>query len=322
MTKTPVNPLRRLLDAQGWLVLDGGLASTLEAHGHDLHDPLWSARVLLEDPAAIVRVHREFLDAGADCLITSSYQASFPGLARRGLDNDASVRLLQTSVDLAVAARDGFLADDPAAGRRPAPLIAASIGPYGAARADGSEYTGAYDLDETGLRAWHAERFGVLAASRADLLACETLPSLPETAALLSLSDDAPDTWAWFSFSCRDGLHLNDGSRLADAVRLCAASPRVAGVGVNCTAPRHIESLIGELRRETDLPVLVYPNRGENWCAPTKSWTADPDATDWAMLVATWREAGAVGIGGCCRVGPREIRTTRRCLAADPPRGD
>ena len=190
------NPLLRTIDQQGFVVLDGGLATTLEARGYDLNDDLWSARVLLEEPDAIRQVHRDFLDAGADCIVTASYQASLTGFARRGLDADEGEALIRASVDLALEARQNFLDENDDSTVRPRPLVAASVGPYGAFLADGSEYTGQYDLDDAGLLEFHRERWRILADTPADLLACETIPSLRETSVLLSLLSDTPGRWA------------------------------------------------------------------------------------------------------------------------------
>ena len=316
MTPSTGNPFRRILDDQGFVVLDGGLATTLEARGHDLNDALWSARILMEEPAAIRQVHRDFLDAGSDCLITASYQASLEGFARCGLSADDGAALMSTSVDLAVDARQAFLDAGGGSAGRLRPLVAASVGPYGAFLADGSEYTGRYDIDDAGLRAFHADRWRILADSPADLLACETIPSLRETAVLLSLLADTPGRWAWFSFSCRDGVHLNDGNRLVDAVRLCGDVPQVAAVGINCTAPQYITSLIEEARRTTGKPLMVYPNLGEDYDPATKTWSVGAHAAVWLESVPSWLAAGAQGVGGCCRVGPAEIALTRRILSA------
>ena len=314
------NPIRRFIERQGFIVLDGGLATTLEARGLDLNDALWSSGVLLERPDSIRRVHREFLDAGADCVTTASYQASLPGFAGRGLDAEAGAALMLSSVDLAVEAREAFLADASHADASHAdtrlrPLVAASVGPYGAFLADGSEYTGRYDLDGAGLRAFHRDRWRILADSAADLIACETIPSLAETAVLLSLLADTPERWAWFSFSCRDETRLNDGNRLVEAVRPCDDAPNIAAVGVNCTDPRYVPSLIREMRRATAKPLIVYPNLGETYDAAAKVWRPGTRTVSWGESVRAWYEAGARGIGGCCRVGPREIRLTRRILS-------
>ncbi|MFQ5690391.1 MAG: homocysteine S-methyltransferase [Gemmatimonadota bacterium] len=308
------NPILPFLRAQAVLVLDGGLATTLEARGFDLADELWSARLLLEAPDAIRRVHRDFLVAGADCIATASYQASLPGFRKRGLSERTAGELLRLSVRLAVSARDEFWNEKARRAGRLRPLVAASVGPYGAFLADGSEYTGDYGIGAAELDAFHRERWNILAGTEADLLACETLPSRTEAEVLLGLLRETPGTWAWLSFSCRDEVHLHDGSRLAEVAKACDGEARVAAVGINCTSPKLIGPLIAEARRGTDKPLFVYPNSGERYDAGRRTWTAGPGHVDWGKLVPMWVRAGARGVGGCCRVGPEEIGRIRRVV--------
>ena len=315
------DPLTTLLERQKVAILDGGLATELEARGHDLADELWSARLLIEAPDEIRRLHLDYLEAGADCIVSASYQASFAGLARRGLEADAAEDLLRRSVDLARAAR-AELWRDPAkrAGRQP-PLVAASVGPYGAALADGSEYTGDYDLDAAGLARFHRRRLQVLATSGADLLACETIPSALEARVLAGLLGELPEARGWISFSCRDGEHLSDGTPIAAIAAEVAASDRVIAVGVNCTAPRHVGALISAIARVTAKPILAYPNSGERYDARTGRWLAGGDRS--APIFATaadWVARGARVLGGCCRTGPEHIRALRRALLGPPGR--
>jgi homocysteine S-methyltransferase len=310
------NPLERPAGEQGFIVLDGGLATTLEARGFDLDDPLWSARVLLEAPEAIRRVHLDFLEAGADCIVTASYQATLEGFRRRGLGRGEAEELLRRSVELGLEARDVFWSEPRNREGRVRPLVAASVGPYGACLADGSEYTGDYDLDEEGLYAFHRPRWRILAGAGADLLACETLPSRPEARALLRLLEESQGTWAWMSFACRDGTRIADGSRFEEVVRDCDAADGVAAVGVNCTAPANVSSLLRAARSVTDRLLLAYPNSGATWDGVRKAWSADPAALDWGTAALEWRGAGATAIGGCCRVGPEEVASVRRALGA------
>jgi S-methylmethionine-dependent homocysteine/selenocysteine methylase len=201
------------------VVLDGGLATALESHGQDLADPLWSARVLLEAPDLVRRVHMDYLAAGADCIATVTYQATFEGFTRRGLTDAEAGEAFHLAVRLALEARDDFWSEAGNRQGRLRPLVAASVGPYGAFLADGSEYTGAYDLDEAGLTAFHRRRWNLLAGSGVDLLACETIPSLVEARALLGLLSETAGRWAWLSFQCRDEARLADGTPLVEAVR-------------------------------------------------------------------------------------------------------
>lgn len=310
------NPIVPFVRYQGVMVLDGGLATALEARGCDLDDPLWSAKVLLEDPDAIREVHLEFLAAGADCISTSTYQATIEGFRNRGMSGADAVDMLRLPVDLALEARDEFWSLERNREGRLKPIVAASVGPYGAYLADGSEYRGEYGIDDDALYAFHRARWHVLADTRADVMACETIPSAREATVLTRLLRETPNTWAWLSFSCRDGRSLNDGSGLAEVVEVvegCDAGARIAAVGINCTAPEHVSSLIAEARGATHKPVIVYPNSGERYDAVSKAWETAP-ITDWEERVDEWARAGAVGIGGCCRIRPLEIAQARRRL--------
>jgi len=310
------HPFATLLAHRGVVVLDGGLATALEGRGHDLRDLLWSARLLLDAPEEITAVHRAFLEAGADCLTTASYQATLQGFAAAGHPRAVGADALVRSVALATEAVADFLRTEAGAARVARPLVAASVGPYGAYLADGSEYVGRYAIGRADLRDFHAERFRLLAGAGADLLACETIPSVAEAEALLDLLDDAGSAWAWLTFTCLDGRRISDGTPFVDAVRLCEGHARVAAVGVNCTAPEHVEELVRVARTATDLPIVVYPNSGERYDPSRKKWVAPRSGmgsatAPWLEAAERWVAAGASMVGGCCRVGPETIRALR-----------
>jgi len=308
------NPLDRFLGDQALVILDGGLATGLEARGHDLNDPMWSAKLLIEAPDAIGDLHQTYLMAGADCITTATYQASLPGFRNRGLGDDEGAELMRLAVRLAVEARARFWADKRNRQDRLFPAVAASVGPYGAYLADGSEYKGDYTISDSQLYDFHRGRWRVLAESAADLLACETIPSSRETAVLLQLLDDTPDCQAWMSFSCQDGLHICDGTRVREVMRLCDKEPKVIAIGINCTAPGHISSLVAEARGFTDKMIIVYPNLGEQYDAATKTWGSGLSEKNWLDSVDDWVGLGVLGIGGCCRIGPEMISELRRRL--------
>jgi homocysteine S-methyltransferase len=291
------------------LFLDGGLATELERAGFNLDHPLWSARLLRDEPQAILRVHRDSLEAGADCITSASYQATIPGFVREGLTEAQAETLLRRSVELALEARDAFWAEPRNREGRRFPLVAASVGPYGAFLANGAEYTGAYDRDEVGLVEFHRERLALLSHTGADLLACETIPSGVEARALASLLA-SPGLPAWVSFSCGEGGRLRDGTPLLDMLPLFEGVPRVVALGVNCTSPALVEELIREAATVTSRPLVAYPNSGETYDARTKAWTGTA-AADWSDLGRRWRGAGARLLGGCCRTGPAHIRALR-----------
>ena len=308
------NPLTPFIDEYGYMVLDGGLATELEVRGYDLNDSLWSARVLLEDPAAIRQLHSDYLAAGADCIITASYQGTVAGFMERGLSRSEAEDLLRSFVELAIEARDSFWGDRSNRALRRKPIVAASIGPYGAFLADGSEYTGAYDLDEAGLIEFHRHRWRLLAQTEADILACETIPSIAECRALVQLLLETPGRYAWFAFSCRDPLHISDGSRLADCLSYLDRFEQVAAVGINCSAPMHVPGLLAEARSVTEKPLVVYPNSGEEYDVGSKRWSGQSDANEFAANCQAWHQTGASVIGGCCRTGPEHIKQIRQQL--------
>lgn len=302
------DPLQPLFARKPVIILDGALATELERRGADLKDPLWSAKILLEEPALIRQLHDDYFAAGADVAITASYQASFPGLAMRGLDVEQSAALMRLSVQLATQARDDYRAreaDNPTA-QRPL-LVAASVGPYGAYLHDGSEYRGDYGLSVAQLMDWHRPRLALLATSGADLLACETIPSLAEGEALVRVLAEFPTCAAWLSFSCADEEQVCHGERFADCVAMAAASPQIVAIGVNCTPPRYIASLLQQAATITAKPLLAYPNSGERWDAAAQCWLPGSGVADFAAAAQHWRSAGASIIGGCCRTTPADI---------------
>jgi homocysteine S-methyltransferase len=297
-------------------ILDGGLATELERRGHDVSSRLWSASVLRTAPEAIEQVHYDYFAAGAQVAITASYQASYEGFASIGLDANATTVLLRRSVELAQSARARYRRDHPA-DRRPL-YVAASVGPYGAISHDGAEYRGDYGLTVSQLVEFHARRFGVLATSGADILACETIPVLDEALALVTLLERHPDSCAWMSFTSADGRHTSHGEPLVECARLLDRVPNVIAIGVNCVRPEVVGDAIQEFSAGTDKAIVVYPNSGEQWDGQTHRWHGTWENDSLAALAPAWICAGARMVGGCCRIGPRDIVALGKALASDP----
>jgi homocysteine S-methyltransferase len=277
------------------LIGDGGLATALEARGHDLSDDLWSARLLFDAPEEITATHRAFLRAGAAIATTASYQASFDGFAAGGIGRDDAEALMRRSVTLAAAARDEVGGE----GR----WVAASVGPYGAALANGEEYVGRYGLTVAQLADWHRPRLEVLADAGADVLAIETVPDIDEAEALVGLVRQLALP-VWLSYTI-NGPNTRAGQPLDEAFAVAADVPEIVAVGVNCCAPADVLPAIQIAREVTDKPVIVYPNSGEEWDGQRRRWIGSgrwsPD------LAPMWVAAGARIVGGCCRVMPDDI---------------
>jgi homocysteine S-methyltransferase len=286
------------------LISDGGLATELEARGHDLSDDLWSARLLVDEPEEIFAVHAAFFSAGAKIATTASYQASFDGFAARGIGRDEAERLLRRSVELARAARDeagvGF--------------VAASVGPYGAALAHGEEYRGRYGLTVSQLADWHRPRLEVLADAEPDVLAVETVPDIDEAEAVVGLVHDL-GVPAWLSYTI-DGTTTRAGQPLTDAFAVAAGVPEIVAVGVNCCSPGDVEQAVRVAGDVTGKPVIVYPNSGETWDGDRRTWIG---SSRWSSdLAPQWVAAGARIVGGCCRVRPADIAAIAAAVSSGP----
>jgi homocysteine S-methyltransferase len=311
------DPIDSFLAQRPFMVLDGALATELERRGADLGDPLWSAKYLLERPELIREVHLDYLRAGADVATTATYQATFEGFARRGIGGPDAARLMCSAVSLAIAARDDFWCVEANRTDRLRPLVAASVGPYGAMLADGSEYRGRYALDDTALADFHRPRLGVLAHAGADLLACETIPCLREARVLANLLQEFPDTCAWISFSCKDGAHNCEGEDIGECAAELQRYPQIAAVGVNCTPPQYLTSLLRRMHDGTDKPLVAYPNSGECYDASSKQWSGGTGTVELGAQARQWYAQGAQLIGGCCRTGPADIRHMKQCMQPD-----
>lgn len=282
------------------LISDGGLATELEARGHDLSDDLWSARLLLDAPQEIAAVHCAFFRAGASVATTASYQASFEGFAERGISHDGAAALMRRSVSLARDARDEV-------GQG---WVAASVGPYGAALANGEEYVGRYGLTVSQLADWHRPRLEILADAGPDVLAVETLPDVDEAEAVVGLVGELGMP-AWLSYTIA-GTTTRAGQPLADAFAVAADVPEIVAVGVNCCAPADVLGAVAIAYQVTGKPVVVYPNSGEEWDGERRAWMGRGHWS--ADLAPQWAAAGACIIGGCCRVRPDDIAALARAV--------
>jgi len=296
---------KNILQLKKVIVLDGGLSNQLESQGFDLNNTLWSASWLRDNEAEIIKAHRLYLEAGADCIITASYQASEKGFIAQGIESDVALKLISKSVALAQQAVDEYLLSNKSDFR---PLVAASIGPYGACQADGSEYHGEYGISDNELLAFHQTRLQLLDKTNADIIACETIPSFQEARVLhnLLLSVDTP---AWVSFSCKNEYQINDGTLLEKVVQLFSEHPNVLAIGINCTAPEYITDLINVIKQYArDKVIVVYPNSGEKYDPVNKHWRGISSPESCGVAAISWVEAGARIVGGCCRMGPEHIR--------------
>lgn len=304
-------PFRPPWLTQPFAVVDGGLATALELLGHTPSGLLWTAALVAEQPEVIVAAHRSFVEAGADIVITSSYQASVKGFIRAGFSATRAAAALASTTELAR--------------RAGAPFVAASIGPFGATLGDGSEYHGRYQASWPDIRRFHRERIQVLAATSPDMFAIETIPSTAEALIVMEELAAATSIPAWLTFSCRDSSSTCAGEPFGAAVAAVAdrIGDQLVAVGVNCTAPVHVSSLLRLAGGVTDRPLVVYPNRGRAWDSEHRCWLGVDGVGDDgpAEYAPEWVALGVRLLGGCCGIGPDGIRSlvaVRSALACQP----
>jgi len=299
------NPFAPWLDAGLPVFLDGGLGTELERRGHTPLGKLWSSALVRTNDHAIREVHRDYLDAGANVITTATFQAAVPTLRSAGLHRAEAEELLRDAVAIAARERDRFIHRHFGIRR---PLVAASVGPYGASLCNGAEYTGDYEITPKQLISHHVERLRILAETEADVIAFETIPSLAEALVLLELLQALPHRWAWMSFTCRDATHLADGNDLREVLMAAQDVPNLCAIGVNCIAPTLALAVIEHFNHYATTPIMAYPNASNEWDHTTRQPLDETTPEDLAAQSLAWRQAGAHIIGGCCRTTPSHIR--------------
>ncbi len=302
------DPIARRLTKHSPLILDGAFATELERRGQNLQHSLWSARLLMDAPEAIRDLHLTYLRAGVDCITSVGYQASVPGFMACGFSPAEARELYLDSIRIPLQARDDFVRESGG----PEPLVAASIGPYGAYLADGSEYRGAYSASAAEIENFHRQRIELInelaeQGAAPDLIAIETIPSLDEALILAGILESCVTQPAWLAFSCRDAERNCEGQLIEVCTQALDACPAIVAVGVNCTSPEHMPALIGRMAKVTSKPILAYPNSGEVYDPKERSWGGQNIFANLEDAATLWVSAGASLLGGCCRTGPKDI---------------
>ncbi len=297
--------VRELLEAERCVVLDGGIGTELPGL-RETDDRLWGVRAVLDDPAAVLDVHRRYVEAGCDVISTDTW-----GLPSGLLENGP--RLWPSSVQpvhwMDVARRGLALAREASEG---APVAVAF------------SLNGDVDANEGQETIRLLDR--VFSEDAPDLILVETLslvrPSLYDTIERL-LDTGLP---IWLSFRrCRHGLcgvyGEHWGGPEGDAFGRAARRFEEMGVGallVNCIPPDHVDGMVSFLRDFTDLPLGVYPNLGYLTSAGWQ-FAEGVGGEEYAQMALRWREEGAQIIGGCCGVTPDHIAAARAVLEETRP---
>ncbi len=296
----------QVLEETKIMVIDGAMSTALEELGCDLNDALWSAKVLIESPEKIKEVHKNYFAAGADCSISASYQATIPGFIKRGFTEAEAESLIVRSVELLKEAREEWWEESGKAAGRAYPITACAVGPYGAYLADGSEYKGNYGVSDEVLREFHKRRMELLWNAGGDILAIETIPSMDEAILLAEMVEEM-GAGCWITFSCKNETEVCEGQKISDCAKALSKFKCVQAIGINCTAPHLVASLIGEIKQVCDTPVIVYPNSGAEYDPETKTWSRPEGCKPYGEFAKDWKDAGAELIGGCCCTTAKNI---------------
>lgn len=296
-----------ILDNKKIMIVDGATATELEGLGCNLNDELWSAKVLATEPELFKQVHKSYFEAGADCGISGSYQASIDGFMKRGYSLEQSENLIKKSIEILKESREEWWKEAGEKSGRIYPLVCGSVGAYGAYLADGSEYKGNYLVDADYLKNFHRRRIELLVEAGADILAVETIPCLLEAIAIAELIEDM-NVECWICFSCKNETEISDGTKISECVKALNSFKSIKAVGINCTAPNYVGNLIKEIKIHTNKPIIVYPNSGEEYDPIEKIWKPKENFKTYVDFTKEWIECGATIVGGCCRTTPKHIK--------------
>ena len=278
-------------------VIDGGLSTALELLGADISGPLWTAQTVIDDPALLERAHRSFVEAGADIIATASYQCGTKQFEAIGLTSKEARNALASMTSIARRAVEGTSV-----------AVAASVGPFGASQANGNEYTGRYGVEWQVVEDYHREKLQILVDSGADLIAIETIPLADEALLIAEILEELGAPPAWFSFGFADETQTYGLDAVDKAVLGIAGYADLVAIGLNCTHPRYVNSLLASMSElVSGIPLIVYPNHGREWDAVGRCWTGDSISISSVETLQRWVDLGARFVGGCCGVDPLGI---------------
>ena len=286
------------------VVLDGAMSTPLEKLGADTNNDLWTAKALIDNEELVYEVHKMYFEAGADLIITDTYQANVQAFEKVGYSEKEARNLIKKAVKIAQKARDDY---ENRTGKHN--YIAGTIGPYGAYLANGSEYRGYYELSAEEYQQFHLPRIEELVNAGVDILAIETQPKLDEVLAILELlKEKYPQQKVYVSYTLSDDDTISDGTPLPRAIHALEDYSQVIAVGINCVKLELVEPALKNMKEITDKHLIVYPNSSAVYDPKSKTWSQPKTSATFEELIPNWYEAGARIIGGCCTTGPKEIK--------------
>ena len=281
------------------ILTDGGMGQELVRRSQSEPTPLWSARVLIDEPELVRDLHAEFIRAGARVITINTYSATPERLAREGAE-ELFEPLQKRGIELARQARDE--AGDAAIAGCLSPLF----GSYAPALTISFEETlGIY------------RRIVAEQAEGVDLFLCETMASAEEArAAVTAACESGKPVWVSWTLADHGTPRLRSGESIAAAASALGDLP-VAARLLNCCRPEAIAAALPELLALGG-PVGAYANGFTSVEALKHGGTVDVlharrdlDPHAYADQAMGWVDIGASIVGGCCEVGPAHIAALR-----------
>jgi homocysteine S-methyltransferase len=282
-------------------LLDGSMSFPMEHLGYNLKNKLWTGMALISDPDIIKNIHKDYINAGADYISTSTYQVSYDRLKNMGYQSSEIKKVFQKSVDLVKEAIKE-------SGSKKEIKIVGSFGPFASYDPNASEYVGKYNSTDDEIKNFHLNNINIIEETDLDIILYETIPCLREIKVLSKVLSQT-NKEIWISITCNENIEFRDGSSFKEACKIISQIEQITTLGINCFSPLLVEKALKELKKYSNKKTLVYPNSGEQYNPKVKYWSGKNEFNN--LMIKNWLSLSPDIIGGCCRVGYNNIKKMR-----------
>ena len=282
-------------------LLDGSMSFPMEHLGYNLKNKLWTGMALISDPDIIKNIHKDYINAGADYISTSTYQVSYDRLQNMGYQSSEIKKVFQKSIDLVKEAIKESRSKKEI-------KIVGSFGPFASYDPNASEYVGKYNSTDDEIKNFHLNNINIIEETDLDIILYETIPCLREIKVLSKVLSQT-NKEIWISITCNENIEFRDGSSFKEACKIISQIEQITTLGINCFSPLLVEKALKELKKYSNKKTLVYPNSGEKYNPKDKYWSGKNEFNN--LMIKNWLSLSPDIIGGCCRVGYDNIKKMR-----------
>jgi homocysteine S-methyltransferase len=282
-------------------LLDGSMSFPLEQLGYNLKNKLWTGMALISDPDIIKNIHKDYINAGADYISTSTYQVSYDRLQNMGYQSSEIKKVFQKSVDIVKEAIKESRSKKEI-------KIVGSFGPFASYDPNASEYVGKYNSTDDEIKNFHLNNINIIEETDLDIILYETIPCIREIKILSKILSQT-NKEIWISITCNENIEFRDGSSFKEACKIISQIDQITTLGINCFSPLLVEKALKKLKKYSNKKTLVYPNSGEKYNPKDKYWSGKNEFNN--LMIKNWLSLSPDIIGGCCRVGYNNIKKMR-----------